>query len=605
MNHCKLIKPLLLFLCSIIAACGGGSSAPTNALPSAPANVIAIASDGQTSISWNPQPGVTTFNLYWSTSSGVSKTNGDKINSISSPIKHSGLVNTTTYYYVVTAINTSGESTESAQVFATPVDSGSNFDPLFSDQWHLQNTGQDGGTPAEDSNVLPVWSMNLKGEGIRIAIVDEDLEISHEDLATNVATGLSHNYLTGLTDPACPVTAVGCGHGTAVAGVAAARDFNNLGVRGVAPRANIVGYNLLQSRNISNEADAMIRNAENIHVSNNSWGPPDNADLHATPLAWRDAIATGLNLGRNGKGTIYVWAAGNGAIAGDNANYDGYANHRSVNAICSVDDKGVRTEYSEPGANLRVCAASQELATSGHGITTTDRSGATGFNINGSGDYSNTNYSKTFTGTSASVPIVAGTVALLLQAQANLGWRDVQLILAQSARRNDPTHQDWSQNGAGHWVNHDYGFGVIDANNAISTALSWSNVATEITHVQSSSPLLAIPDDNITGVSDTMTISGSSITTIEFIEITFSATDHTFAGDLEITLTNESTGTISRLSGEHSCPGLVCTAYDDWIFSSTRHLGEAADGQWTLTVADRAAVDVGTFQSWGLKFYGR
>lgn len=605
MSYYGLNIPLLSIICIFTTACGGGGSSPTVNAPAIPANVVATAGDGQITVSWDPVPGATSFNLYWSTATGVTKINGNKITGVSSPARHTGLVNSTTYHHVVTAVNASGESVESMEVSAAPIDGGGTFDPLFGDQWHLQNTGQNGGIPGEDTNVIPVWSMGLRGEGVRVAVVDEDLEIIHEDLATNVATGLSHNYLDGLADPACPNTALTCGHGTAVAGLVAARDFNDLGVRGAAPRANIVGYNMLQSRSISNEADAMIRNAANVHISTNSWGAPDDANLHAAPVAWRDAITTGLSQGRSGHGTVYVWAAGNGALAEDNSNYDGYANHRGVNAICAVNDNGVRADYSEPGANLRVCAPSRAMANAGNGISTTDRTGPTGFNITGSGNYADTNYSETFTGTSAATPIVAGIVALVLQANPNLGWRDVQLILAQTARRNDPTHPDWIQNGAGHWINHDYGFGVVDANAAVTAALGWTNVGPEITLTQSASPQLAIPDNNATGVSDTMTLSGSAISNIEFIEITFSASDHTYAGDLEITLTNETTGTISRLSEPHNCPGLQCTAYDGWAFGTTRHLGEAVDGQWTLKVADRAAIDVGTFQSWSLKFYGR
>jgi kexin len=91
---------------------------------------------------------------------------------------------------------------------------------------------------------------------------------------------------------------------------------------------------------------------------------------------------------------------------------------------------------------------------------------------------------------------------------------------------------------------------------------------------------------------------------IEFIEITFSAADHTYSGDLEITLTSPA-GTISRLAELHSCASNACTAYSGWVFGSARHLGEAANGNWTLTVKDLATLDTGAFQSWGLKFYGR
>jgi len=92
---------------------------------------------------------------------------------------------------------------------------------------------------------------------------------------------------------------------------------------------------------------------------------------------------------------------------------------------------------------------------------------------------------------------------------------------------------------------------------------------------------------------------------IEYVEVTFSAADHTFSGDLEIILTNDTTGTESRLAEVHNCPGLVCTPHDGWVFGTARHLGEAANGSWTLTVADKAILDVGTFESWELKFYGR
>ena len=116
---------------------------------------------------------------------------------------------------------------------------------------------------------------------------------------------------------------------------------------------------------------------------------------------------------------------------------------------------------------------------------------------------------------------------------------------------------------------------------------------------------MGCPDDDAAGVSDTLTVAGSGLSNIEYIEITFSAADHTFAGDLEITLTNNTTGTVSRLAEVHSCPGLACTPHNGWVFGSARHLGEAADGNWILTVADKVPLDVGTFQSWGLKFYGR
>jgi kexin len=117
------------------------------------------------------------------------------------------------------------------------------------------------------------------------------------------------------------------------------------------------------------------------------------------------------------------------------------------------------------------------------------------------------------------------------------------------------------------------------------------------------SPGLAIPDNNPTGVSNTISVAGSGIANIEFIEITFSAANHTYSGDLEVTLTSPA-GTVSRLAEQHFCAA-ACTAYSGWVFGNARHLGEAANGNWILTVKDLVAMDTGTFQSWNLKFYGR
>jgi len=491
-------------------------------------------------------------------------------------------------------------------------------DPLYVDQWHLKNTGQLGATGVpglvgQDMNVEPAWTTR-SGAGIRIAIVDDGLEIAHEDLTGNVAAGLSHNYLTGGTDPTG-----GSGHGTAVAGIAAASD-NTLGGIGVAPGANMVGYNFLQNSTITNEADAMTRGSPNVHISNNSWGPArDDGFLETSPSLWRTAITAGLSSGRNGLGTIYTFAAGNGGngsvacpICFDNSNYSGHPNNRGVIAVAAVNDLGVKSSYSEPGANLWISAPGGEFCDT-HTITTTDHTGNLGFNDSttaGISDYADTNYTKCMNGTSAAAPGAAGAIALVLEARPTLGWRDVRLILAESARKNDVGDAGWTTGTTtpAYNFNHKYGFGVIDAAAAVTLASTWINVGAEVTSTTSASaPVLAIPDNNPTGVSNTINVAASGIANIEFIEITFSATDHTYFGDLDITLTSPA-GTVSQLSEQHFCApscGPASNSYNGWVFGSARHLGEAADGNWTLTVRDLVGVDTGTFQSWRLKFYGR
>jgi proprotein convertase subtilisin/kexin type 2 len=617
---------VLLMASLFLTACGGGGGGASTAVPPVPTNVSATARDANNLIRWTAVSAATSYNVYWSTTSGVNKTNGTKINLANNPQAHTGLTNNTTYYYVVTAVGAGGESADSAPASAMPTAVTAAADPLYPDQWHLKNTGQPGansvaGVSGEDMNVEPAWA-NYKGTGIRIAVVDEGLEIGHEDLAANVAAnGLSHNYLTGSSDPTNDPKDVGPGngHGTAVAGIAAARDLNGLGGSGAAPRANLVGYNLLQNQTASNEADAMTRGSPNVHIYSNSWGPPDGLGTLDAPIStWRTAIDNGIAHGRGGLGTIYTWAAGNGAPT-DNSNYDGYANYRGVIAVTAVNDQGKQSSYAEPGANIWISAPGGEFCDT-HAITTTDRTGAVGDNppalIYANPpynymDYPELNYTKCMNGTSSATPGVAGVIALMLQANPTLGWRDVRLILALTGRVNDPTDPGWfaNNNGTGYLFNHKYGFGVVDAGAAVTAAASWTNVPPPQKNFTTppSSPGTPILDSTSPGVpgaavTDTITVASSGIASIEFVEITFSS-DHTYSGDLAITLTSPA-GTVSRLAETHAC-NHACTTYSGWVFGSAAHLGEIADGAWILTVQDGAPNDAGTFLSWGLKFYGR
>ncbi len=478
-------------------------------------------------------------------------------------------------------------------------------DPLYPSQWHLKNTIQSG----EDIDVETVWNRctdnSCKGEGIRIAVVDAGLETTHEDLRGNMVPGKSFNYLNQSPTPSLN------DHGTSVAGIIAAQDFNNIGGRGVAPRAEMVGYDLLNNSTSLNEADAMTRDAIQNHISNNSWGTPDGfATIEDASAIWRTAIDTGHTTGRNGLGTIYVWAAGNGHTLGDNANYDGYANYRGIATIGAVNRSGQRAYYSEKGANLLVSAPGGEncdgiLSSNNKGIVTTDLTGSDGYNSGlSSSDYtSQPNYTACFGGTSAATPVVSGVVALILQANPNLGWRDVHAILARSARQNDPSDPDWQTNGAGLSVNHNYGFGVVDAHEAVLLAEGWTNLGEEKTFSTSVKVVnQPIGDNSGIPVSSTITVTGSGISNIEFVDIRFSAAEHTYSGDLEIILTNQTTGTISRLAETHTCS--PCIPYRNWRFGSTRHLGESADNDWVLTIEDKADNNSGTFESWQLIFYG-
>jgi kexin len=462
-------------------------------------------------------------------------------------------------------------------------------DPMFADQWHLSNTGQGGGTTGEDVNVTGVWD-TYKGSGKVIAIVDDGLEINHEDLVDNVLSGESHDYTDGDGDPS---PTGDDNHGTSCAGVTAARGNNNTGVSGAAPEASLVGFRLLGAATDANEADALTRSDDVVDIYSNSWGPPDNGVLEGPGPLTRDALAYGATLGRNGLGSIYTWAGGNGGTImgdGDNSNQDGYTNSRYTIAVAATTNTGVRSHYSESGANIMVNAPSSGGTLD---ITTTDRTGSDGYDAS--------NYTNTFGGTSSAAPLVAGIIALVLEANPDLTWRDVQAILMTTADQNDPTDSDWTTNGAGYPINHKYGFGRVDAQAAVTTATGWTSAGPEVATPEiSSSPNLAIPDNDVIGVNDTISVP-YDITT-ESVQVCFSSTDHTYRGDLDIRLTSPmGTESIMAHTTPHAQRGYN---YNDWCFASVRNFGEQGQGDWILTVSDRVAVDTGTFQSWSVQIFG-
>ena len=481
-------------------------------------------------------------------------------------------------------------------------------DPYFLEQWHLRNTGRDGTLAGVDLDVLQVWG-RLRGSQQVIAIADDGVQVVHPDLAANVfpdtdTTG-SFDWVDGDRDPSPAVPEDD--HGTACAGVAAARGFNGIGVSGVAPAASLIGYRFLDVDNDANEAevlanvrDGAIDNRDVVDVVNSSWGPTDDRHLEAPgPLA-AAALADGIAHGRGGKGTIYVWAAGNGRAEHDNVNFDGYANSRFTIPVGAVTARGTVASYSEDGAPLRVCAPSSGSL---HGIVTTDRTGADGYNVAPSprGDYTSG-----FGGTSAAAPQVSGVVALMLQANPELGWRDVQQILMTTARKNDPSNAGWTTNAAGYHINHSYGFGLVDAAAAVRAARTWMPVGPEESVEGSVEVDLAIPDGSTTGSSSTIRLGADlPAVRIEYVEVYFTA-QHPYWSDLEVTLTAPS-GTRSVLATACTTAGAVDPAgndYSDWRFGTARDLGESSRGTWTLRVRDLEQGDGGTFIRWRLKVHG-
>ena len=472
-------------------------------------------------------------------------------------------------------------------------------DPLYACQWHLNSDDSDD----MDINVESVWADSITGAGVNVAVVDSTMDYSHADLSANINSALNHDYgdRSNAYRPAEH-------HGTNVAGVIAALD-NAIGVRGVAPRATIYGYNLLADGEIyatdMNEADAMLRNRVATAVSNNSWGPVDGYAFDHAPEVWEMAIDKGVKEGYGGKGVFYAWAGGNGGKpgvgfrSGDNSNFDEYANYYGVTAVCAVGDDGIRAAYSEKGANLWVCAPSSG---GDRGIVTTENSDR---------------YINDFNGTSSATPKVAGVAALLRHANPDLTWRDLKLILAASARQNDASNAGWDRGARKYGstddsdryhFNHEYGFGVVDAAAAVALARDWRNLP-EFKNASSASRTLnrTIPDNTASGITSSLSLD-TEIDFTEFVEVTVTI-DHPFWRDLRIELVSPA-GSVSTLAVPAVFIDIPVRPPESTVspgtfrFGSAKHLGENPNGTWTLRVSDELPSDQGALTSWSIKVYG-
>lgn len=485
-------------------------------------------------------------------------------------------------------------------------------DPLYSTQWHLKNTAQVSGAVAgNDVNVEGAWD-TVTGAGVNIAITDDGVQTTHPDLSAACRTDIDRDVFSGDNDPS-PVIANGDEHGNSCAGVAAARGNNSVGVSGSARGASIVGVRLTAGAvTDSQEATAMgwqvspSNAADRVSINSNSWGPADTGTVLDTfgPLT-KAAFENAIVNGRGGRGTIFTWAAGNGRCSNDNICLDGYASSRYTIAVGASGADGKYSFYSEPGSTMLINAPSNYGSCGSGvtaGITTTDLTGTNGYNTASgtSGDYTNNTGAIGFGGTSSATPLAAGCIALMLEANPNLGWRDVQGILIDSTTLNDNGDGGWVQNGSGRFYNPSYGFGRVNASNAVALASTWVNYGPENLITSTAVPNLAIPDFNVTGVSSTININAPSNFVVEHVEVVFNAT-HTWRGDIRAVLTGPS-GISSLMMQQRG--GDSTDNYVNQLATTVAHWGENATGNWRLTLSDSFAQDTGTFDSWQLKIYG-
>lgn len=451
-------------------------------------------------------------------------------------------------------------------------------------QWHLKNTGQNNAATGEDAGGLETLWDTYRGNGITISIVDDGLQINHPDLALNSAHAFHRDWNDNTPNDPTGRPAQD-NHGTSCAGVAAAIGNNSVGGVGAAMNARLIGLRLIAGNvgDVEN-AEALNWRTDLVHISNNSWGPPDEGtNLDAPgPLALA-ALENGALAGRGGRGVIYAWAGGNGHDKNDRSNYDGYNNSPYTLSVAACDDKGTMTWYSEHGSNLIVCAPSN--GADRQGVTTT----------------SNLGYVDDFGGTSSATPLVSGVIALMLQANPNLGWRDVQEIMIRSARKNSPADPEWVVNGGGLNFNHKFGAGVVNAPVAVAMALTWANLGPRRTHTVTQTAVnTAIPDNNPTGIIRTFDLTAVEQMRVEHVLLSVGVT-HARRGDLDIRITAPS-GTSSTVFVPHNDVNAGIPL--SFPFLSVRHWGENLQGSWTVAISDRTAANIGTLNEVKLEFFG-
>ncbi|CAC5363922.1 FURIN [Mytilus coruscus] len=373
------------------------------------------------------------------------------------------------------------------------------------------------------------WAAGYSGKGITIAVLDDGLQTDHPDLAVNIDTANNRDIYDNDYDPN-PTN--GSSHGTEVSGLIGAVKDNSICVVGVAFKSTLIGIRILGALGISDsdEAQALTHYISKVDIYSNSWGPDDGIGFNGPKSITKAALQNGVTYGRNGKGVIYIWAAGNGGTT-DNCNADGYVNSIYTVAITSVQI-GQNAWYAE------VCAPVLAAAYGGSKsdkflTTTTTPSGCK---------------NKGVEGTSYAAPIASGIVALTLEANPNLTWRDIQHLIVLTSNRNgfNDTYDNWSINGAKKEFNQVLGFGLMDAEGMISYGKNW----------------VPVP------IQQTCTLSKRSPSLYQDEEDTSAAGNQT------------------------------------WAFMSVHFWKENPTGTWYLEIHSYLNTVTVTLNSWSLKFYG-
>ncbi|MBW4611943.1 MAG: S8 family serine peptidase [Desmonostoc vinosum HA7617-LM4] len=502
-------------------------------------------------------------------------------------------------------------------------------DPLYSQQWYLNHNGGNQLAVGSHISVEKAWDITRGKRSVIVAVVDDSFDLNHPDFQGNgkivAPRDLKENDFLPLSAEKEP------SHGTACAGIALAEE-NGAGIVGVAP-----GCALMPIRTTGFLDDESIEDIFNWTIEKGasviscSWGA--SAVYFPLSLRQKAAITRAATKGRNGKGCVIVFAAGNAnrpingkvneknwpknILQGNTEWLSGFSLHPDVIAVAAATSLNKKAAYSNWGTNISVCAPSNNappgmwfeetgfvntqpaIATSlvGLGMLTTDQVGAAGYDPG--------NFTNNFGGTSSATPVVAGVAALILSANPDLSAQQVKRILQETADKivdSDPDPQlglrEGTYNASGHsqW----FGYGKVNAARAVQAAQqTLTPAAVTSKQVQGANKnSVAIPDHDRQGVKSAIAIAEAS--TIKDIQVIVSIT-HDFLGDLEVYLIAPNNQTVllqSRTLGRRTN---LQTTYALRSHPPLKQLlSQSTKGNWYLWVIDYAQQDVGKLNYWEL-----
>ena len=451
-------------------------------------------------------------------------------------------------------------------------------DPLFYDQWYLS-----------DVNVLPVWQ-DYTGKGVSVGVFETGIpELTNSEFVGRVDSDL----LSGgdVTDHYTT-------HATQVAGVIGA-DRNNASIVGIAYDA-VIGGSIIPNT-------TKVQEFYRYDIVNNSWGTAPFSVNSTERNTLEGIYSQSANYGRNGLGTVIVFSGGNDRERGFDVGDDAFTANRFTIAVGGVNKAAeigqldrIYAPFSTEGAAILVSAPASNMPAETMRIT----------NDNGSVFQED---GAEVQGTSFAAPIVSGVIALMLEANPLLGYRDVQNILAYSARKIDDGISVWQENGAenfnggGLHYSRQYGNGMVDAYAAVRMAETWTSVNilnNQLLAERNSGIInLSLPDQQ----SVTRTFTVTDTLEVEQVELVLDV-NHQRLGDLVVTLTSPD-GTSSTLLNRHGVSTTTLSgtgSMNDTLTLLSQHFrGELAQGVWTVTISDARSGSVGTLESLGLKLYGK